>query len=233
MNKPVTVVAAGCTEHGPHVPRGERGVPGDEAFEVGRQAADLFDHPSSHLSLHLAVAERALLDGVPQRKSRRRMLTVGGEFAVVGRKDLQGDGGVCGYDPAPGVLPLPLQLFRSAENADGRLHFGILQHVVGRRERGHVVQGEMYLQVAGAVVDPGESLAYLGQQRIRIHQTGDRDVGATAEITTRAASVDPSFRRTPAVRPSATRISSTLLRAVVASMRGEQILEMPSGRPCR
>ena len=81
----------------------------------------------------------------------------------MGRRDLQGDGGVCGHDPAPGVLPLPLQLLGSAENADGRLYFGIVQYVVGRRERAYVVQGEMHLQIAAAVVDPGEPLAYVGR----------------------------------------------------------------------
>ena len=63
---------------------------------------------------------------------------------------------------------------RGAENADGRLHFGIVQHVVGRRERRDAVQGEMHLQVA-ARCDPGERLADIGRQRVR--PSADRDVG--------------------------------------------------------
>src|SRR4051812_11426401 len=94
-----------------------------------------------------------------------RLLAVGCQVRIVHGRELHGDGRVGGHDPAPAVLPLLLQFLGRAENADGRLHPGIIEHVVRRNEGRHAVEGEVHLQIAAAMIDAREALADLGRQR--------------------------------------------------------------------
>ena len=98
------------------------------------------------------------------------------QVGVVDRRDLQRDRRIGGHDAAPAVLPLLLQFFGGAEDADVRLHFGIVEHFVRRRELRYAVEREVHLQVAAAVVDAGEALADVGGHRVRVDQAVDREV---------------------------------------------------------
>ena len=89
-------------------------------------------------------------------------------------------GGIGGHDAAPAVLPLLLQFLGRAEDADVRLHVGIVEQLVGRREFRYAVEREVHLQVAAAVVDAGEPLADVGGHRARVDQLVDREVGRDA-----------------------------------------------------
>ena len=128
--------------------RGERGMPDHEALEVG-QSLPIFSSITRrpHLNLHLAVAGLGLLDREPQR-AETACLPSGARprswaDARICRAMAGSAGTIRAGSPATAAAAL-----RGAENADGRLHFGIVQHVVGRRERRDAVQGEMHLQVA-------------------------------------------------------------------------------------
>ena len=181
MDQAVAVVAAGRAEHRAHVLGRERGVPDDQALEVRRQPGDLVDHPLPHLGLHLAVARTASpRSGTTARTPTRRACRRAPAPGSLHGRDLQGDRRVGGHDAAPAVLPLLLQLLRSAENADVGLHLGVVEQLVGRRELRHPVQREVHLQIAAAVVDAREALADVGGQRGRVDQAVDRQVGRDA-----------------------------------------------------
>src|SRR4051812_42379175 len=189
MDQPMAVVAAGGTEHRAHVLGRECRVPDDDVLEVRRQLGDLVDHPLAHLDLHIAVAGLAHRSTIsaprvrgrkPQRERRRGVLARRRQVGVVDRRNLQRDRRIGGDDAAPAVLPLLLEFFGSAENADVRLHFGIVEHFVGLRELRYTVQREVHLQVAAAVVGPREALADVGGHRVRIDKAVDREVRRNA-----------------------------------------------------
>ena len=80
---------------------------------------------------------------------------------VVHRRDLHAQRRVVRDDAAARVLPLPLLLLGGAEDADGRLHAGLVEEVVRRGEFGQPVEREVHLDERGAVVaalQPGGQL---------------------------------------------------------------------------
>src|SRR5882757_4461866 len=104
------------------------------------------------------------------------MLSWGRQAGVVDRRDLQRDGRVRGHDTVPTVLPLLLQLFRSAEDPDVRLQGRIIEQFVRCGELRYAVEGEVHLQVASAMVDPREPLADVVGHRGRRTQRVDREI---------------------------------------------------------
>ena len=79
--------------------------------------------------------------------------------------------------PRQRVLPLPLLLFGGAEDADGRLHAGLVEEVVRRGEFGQPVEREVHLDEGGAVVAALQSGGQFGREVIGANEFGEGGVG--------------------------------------------------------
>src|SRR6185312_6243790 len=120
------------------------------------------------LRLPVACPVWVALDREEQRERGRGVLALRGEVRIVLRGDLQDDRGVGRNDPVPSVLPLLLDFLRRAEQADRGLHGRLVEGLVRRGEGGGLVQREVHLQIAAAVVDARIAFPDVGGQRARV-----------------------------------------------------------------
>ncbi len=131
---------------------------------------------------------------------------------VVHRRDLHAQRRVVGDDAAARVLPLPLLFFGGAEDADRRLHAGLVEELVRRRELGQAVEREVHLDERGAVVAAGQPVQQLSRDMIGANEFGQRGVrGEVGDDDGRGDRLAVAVR-TPVTRPPSTRICSTLVR---------------------
>ena len=171
MQQAVAEVAGGGAEHGVHVVRREGDVADLDVLEVGGVAADLVDDAFGHLVLQVAVLVAGGFDGEGVGVGAGGVHAGRRHARVVHRRDLHAQRRVVGDDAAAGVLPLPLLLFGGAEDADGRLHAGLVEEVVRRGEFGQPVEREVHLDEGGAVVaalQSGEPVRPRGDRRQRV-----------------------------------------------------------------
>ena len=167
---------AGAPEHRVHVVRRECDVTDLDVVEVGGISADLVDYPLRHLVFQMSVL---VAWGFHRERVGVRtggLLARRGHGRVVHGRDLHAQRRVVRDDAAAGVFPLPLSLFGCAEDADGRLHAGLVEEVVWRCEYGQAVEREVHLHKRGAVVAALEALNELGRKVIGANEFGEAGV---------------------------------------------------------
>ena len=142
----------GRGEHRLHVVRREGDVADLNVAEVRCVPGDLVDDLFRHLVLEVAVLLAGCFYGERVGVRAGRVLAGWCHGGVVYRGNLHSHRRAVGDDAAPALLPLALLFFGRIEDADGPLHAGLVEELVGRGELGQAVECEVDLHERRPVV---------------------------------------------------------------------------------